>query len=220
MKKFILSSICISLLATACLRTRSEVREEESRKNLQEQMVVQQKKAQEPAANEELDSQMRELNGRVDTLQNQIAQLGAGQAGKVEDETKHKDELDSRLRLYEDALKKIEMQMASLEQEVKTLKASAAAPMVASAAKGGESSYQQAEEAFSNKDWKQAIVAYQKYRDENPKGKAYASATYKIGIAFQELKMKDEAKSFLEEVITKFPKSKEAKRAEFRLKNL
>ena len=54
----------------------------------------------------------------------------------------------------------------------------------------------------------------------NPKGKRYADATYKIGMSFQELKLKDDAKAFYQEVIQKFPKSSEAKKAEVRLKKL
>jgi TolA-binding protein len=77
-----------------------------------------------------------------------------------------------------------------------------------------------AAEMFSGKKWKDAAAAFQKYREAFPKGKAYSDATYKIGVCFQELGLKDEAKSFYDEVVAKFPKSKEAKKARIRLKSL
>ena len=70
----------------------------------------------------------------------------------------------------------------------------------------------------NSKKWKDAIVVFSKYRDQFPKGKKYADATYKIGVCFQELGMKEEAKPFLEEVVAKFPGTSEAKKASFRLK--
>ena len=60
-------------------------------------------------------------------------------------------------------------------------------------------------------------MAYQKFRDQNPKNKKFAKATLKIGLAFNELGLKDEAKTFLEEVVAKFPQSEEAKQAKSKL---
>ena len=80
--------------------------------------------------------------------------------------------------------------------------------------------YDIAKEFFEKKDWKQAILNFQKYRDDNPKGVKLADATYKIGVSFQELGMKDEAKTFYDEVQVKYPKSEEARRAKIRLKGL
>jgi len=70
------------------------------------------------------------------------------------------------------------------------------------------------------KHWKEAIVAYEKYRSTNPTGKRYAEATYKIGASFHELGMKSEAKAFYAEVVEKFPKGEWAKKSNGRLKAL
>ena len=80
--------------------------------------------------------------------------------------------------------------------------------------------FQAAEAAFEKKAWKEAILDYEKYRKAFPKGKEFPAATYKIGVSFQELGMADEARAFYEEVIAKFPKGKDAKSAQARLKAL
>ena len=80
--------------------------------------------------------------------------------------------------------------------------------------------YEIAQDFFNKKDWKQSILNFQKYRDENSKGSKFADATYKIGVSFQELGMREEAKTFYDEVVAKFPKSEEARRAHIRLKGM
>ena len=88
------------------------------------------------------------------------------------------------------------------------------------AASKGDDNYQKGEGLYGQKKWKEAIVAYQKYRENQPKGKFYAEATYKMGESFLALGMKDESKSFFEEVRVKYPKSPLAKKAEKQLKSL
>lgn len=78
-------------------------------------------------------------------------------------------------------------------------------------------SYDLAQEFFSKKEWKKAILSYQKYVDENPKGKNVAEAKYRIGVCFQELGMKEEAAAFYEEVVAQYPKTDAGKRAKVRL---
>jgi TolA-binding protein len=98
--------------------------------------------------------------------------------------------------------------------------AAAAAAAGEKSSKKKSDTYETAQDLFAKKEWKQAILNFQKYRDENPKGAKFADATYKIGVSFQELGMKDEAKTFYEEVLNKFPKSEDAHRAKIRMKGL
>jgi TolA-binding protein len=63
-------------------------------------------------------------------------------------------------------------------------------------------------------------LSYERYRSSHPKGKSFAAATLKIGVCFQELGMSDEAQAFYEEVVAKFPKSKEAEKANARLASI
>ena len=53
-----------------------------------------------------------------------------------------------------------------------------------------------------------------KYNPEN------AELNYKIGVCFQEMGMKSEAKAFFEEVVEGYPKSRTAEKSKYRLKNI
>lgn len=234
------SLIVAALMASACvaLKTRSEVRGEGGGAEPQRQSARAQretvKEYNEPKAaavtarNEDLDDQMRQLNGRVDSIENQLNQINAANDGEKKSVTEMAKYTDQKFTAYEEELRKMEAKIASVEQElaqVKLAKAEAVATPSAGSISGaisgkGKTPYDEGEDSFNAKKWKEAIVNYQKYRDTYPKGKMYADSTYKIGVCFQELKMKDEAKAFFDEVTSKFPGSKEAKKAAFRMKNL
>lgn len=243
-------SIIMLLTATVmigCLKTRAELEAQETGHQLQKQTNSQQQQvvaasSSKPQAthmaaqtvkpaisadrSEEIDEQMRALSGRIEANENLIQRMQAAEQQKKEAWIQDKQMEDRKLQAYEDAIRKLEAQVQALNDEVTKLKETPPPPepqaAPKSATKKGKSSgpYEAGEDHFGAKKWKDAIVSFQKYRDQNPKGKNYADATYKIGVCFQELGMKDEAKSFMEEVTAKFPNSKEAKKAAFRLKNL
>ncbi len=168
---------------------------------------------------EEIDEQMRTLNGRVDALENRVNQADAVSASEKQSVTTMAKAIDDKFVVYEEELKKLGLQIQALNEKVAQIKAPVAASVQSGSAKS-RSAYDEGEELFNKKSWKEAIVEYSKYREANPKGKMYADATYKIGVCFQELKLKDEAKAFFDEVIAKSPNSKEAKKAAFRMKSL
>lgn len=236
MNKFILLSAVIVL--SGCLKTVNDIKSDggdiEERKQtpaqqrserVKEVVVKEPPKAASVARLEEYDEQIRNINGRMDALENHLSQNTAAAQGEKASVTEMAKFTDQKLSAYEEELKKLEAKVAELSAEVEKLKAqpaatAAAAPATApAAANSKKTSYDEGEELFNAKKWKEAIVSYQKYRDQYPKGKMYADSTYKIGVCFQELKMKDESKAFFEEVTSKFPNSKEAKKAAFRLKN-
>lgn len=223
-KLALLSSV---VLLSGCLKTWDQLRGENQDSTPQRQTAQQQ--AQQAAEKappagykfEEVDEQMRQLNGRLDTLENQVSQIhNAGTADK-DNVNKLREAQDQKLLAYEEALKKLEAELLLLRQDVDRLKqpppTKGAAP---AATTPGRTAYDDGEELLAAKKWRESIVAYQKYRDTYPKGKQYADATYKMGVAFQELGMKDEARAFYEEVKEKFPSSKEAKKAIARMKSL
>jgi len=225
--KPIIPLLLTALFAAGCvnLKTRSDLRgqgdAEPQRQTVRQQReqareYVEPKPVAAVARAEEYDEQMRALNGRIDAVENHLSQVNAAQAGEKQSVTEMAKYTDKKFLAYEEELKKLEARVAALSEEVARLRA----PPAAAAAPKGKTSYDEAESLFEAKKWKEAIVNYQKYRDSNPKGKMYADATYKIGVCFQELKMKDEAKAFFDEVISKFPGSKEAKKAAFRSKSL
>lgn len=235
MMKKAISLIVLGLMLNGCLKTRAELRGDEGNQEVAKQTRVQQKETvrelreSKPTAaiarQEELDEQMRQLNGKVDSIENHLAQITAAQQGEKQSVTEMAKFADTKFAAYEEELKKMQAQITALNEEIGRLKvanatAPAAAEVSAKSPAKGKTAFDEGEEQFNAKKWKEAIVSYQKYRDNYPKGKMYADATYKIGVCFQELKMKDEARAFFDEVIAKFPGSKEAKKAAFRMKSL
>jgi TolA-binding protein len=241
MRRQVFLFISSVILLSGCLQTRAQLRENDMEDSApQRQTVAQQQQQQAPRAVvvrpapntvasrlEEYDEQMRDMNGRIEALENNSNQNSSSLSAEKQAQARDKQALEQRFTVYEDALKKLQTQVQALSDEVTHLKTAPPPPPpapVASAAAGkekpGRTAYEEGEELFNNKKWKEAIVSYQKYRDAYPRGRSYGDATYKIGVAFQELGLKDEAKSFFEEVTSKFPGSKEAKKAAVRLKSL
>ena len=233
----IITVLAALIVLSGCVKTRQQLKAESGDGDLTRQTRTQQreqarsgsqpavqpvyKEKAPPAAYrfEEYDENMRQMNGRIDTIENHLNQINASQAGEKEATTSMAKAIDDKFLAYEEELKKLSAQVQQLSDQIAAgpLKSAAAAPKAGSAKR---TPFDEGEAQFDGKNWRQAIVSYQKYRDGYPKGKMYPEATYKIGVCFQELKMKDEAKAFFDEVTTKFPGSKEAKKAAFRAKSL
>lgn len=214
--------ILFSLLSVGCLMTRDQIRGNSTNRSPEQVQVSQNqiKKAEQAAQLDDMDESLRSTVGRIEVLENEIQQMKAVSPEEEQNKMAAKKDIDLKFATFEQALRALEVQVQNLKAEISGLKASRSSskPKVKKKAKKGN--FAGAQEAFSAKDWKKAILGYQKYRDLNPKGRWYSEATYKIGVSFQELNMKSEAKSFYQEVIAKFPKGKMAKKAKYRLKKL
>ena len=172
---------------------------------------------------EERNEQIRSLYGRVEESENQVRELRESMLELATSRQQEKQEAEAKLLAYEEAIKKMEAQI----QELKEAKTSAPEKPKAQAKGNGKDTnaklredFYRGEDFYKRKLWKDAIVSYQKYREEYPKGQAYPEATYKIGMCFLQLGLKDESKSFFEEVTLKFPKSPLAAKAQKQLKSL
>ena len=222
MKNILLISI-LSLFMTACLQTRTAVQEIEQKKQIQDQVVtLQRNNADQSSRFLDLESNVRSMNGRIESLE---AQLERAQNSKneIEKESSQKNtELEKKIALLQESVIKMDSEIQELREALsEQSKKSNSNVQPEKKSNSNESpDFANAETLFEEKEWKKAILNYNKYRDNNPKGKKFAEATYKMGVCFQELNKKEEAKVFYEEVIAKFPKSKEAERAQYRLKNL
>lgn len=220
MNQFLLITLLMSSLALpGCLMTRDQIREGTSGASSPSSISQEQiKKAETAARQDDLEALIRANTGRMEVLENEINQMKRLEIEKQASGTQSED-TQKRFAIFEEALKGMERQIQTLAAEVQALKSSSASGG-GSGKKKKKGNFAGAQEAFGKKDWKRAIVGYQKYRDLNPKGKWYPEATYKIGVSFQELKMNSEAKAFFEEVIAKYPKDSHSKKAKYRLKNL
>ena len=222
-KLFSFNLIGYLLFLTGCLQTRSDVKTGEQGRVLQQQVSTLQKTTADVNSRfEEIEEQIRFLNGKSEVLENQLAQ------SKQENEQVKKLSIEQnqsntqKLAILQEALLKMEQEQEKLRAEMVAVKNALKEELVKTAVvpESTKNSFETAEQLFSKKDFRTAILEYQKYREKNPKGKSFATATYKMGICFQELGMKEDAKAFYEEVISKFPKSDEAKKSRIRLQKL
>lgn len=209
MRKYIYLSL-IFLTACPALQSRNDIRTKDGRLG-GAQATVETQEAKEVATEQELLAQIREMNGRLEELSFKVRKLEEqGQSNAIENRL---DNIEKRILTYGESLILLERKIGA-SQSVRT-----SSPTTNVSSKKS-SPYDIGESYFKKSDWKAAILEYNKYRDQFPKGKKYADATYKIGVCFQEMGMKSEAKAFYSEIIEKFPKSKSAKSAKYRLNQL
>lgn len=197
---------------SGCIMTRGDVKEMEQKKVVQDQVQTLQKSTAEQTSKfTEINQDLRELTGRVEVVENKVGQLNSHLKDKQGGDQAVNQALDKRLTALQEEVAKLEGQVVILSQELQAMKTAAAAePQKAS-------TLDAADDLFDKKEYKKAVLAYQRFRDQNPKSKKLAKATYRIGLCFSELGLKDDAKSFWEDVIAKYPSSEEAKLAKAKL---
>lgn len=224
MTKLLIGLLIISTAGCVGMRTREEVNEIETSKQTQGQ-VSQLQKQKADADNKVLvlQDELRQLNGRLDSLERKSTEQGTTTGPSNTDVIEQMKIFEQQNAAMRAKVEELESKLAAAQKAQTTTAVAAVEKSTPASAKEkvkDSDSYESAEEMFNKKEWKTAILSYQSYRDSNPKGKNYADATYKIGVSFQELKMKDEAKVFFEEVVQKFPKSPAARKSKFRLGQL
>ena len=223
----VLSYGLCALSFVGCLQTRSDVKTGEQRQVLQQQVgTLQKSNADTFSRISDLEEQMRFLNGRTEVVENKLA----SNASEIDQLRRGSNEANQaqnqKLQIYQEALNKMEQNINQLQADLGGLRAQQMAVQTKEAVKkestksSSQNSYDLGEEHFSKKEYKTAILEFEKYREKSPKGKYFGSATYKIGVSFQNLGMKDDAKGFYDEVISKYPKSEEARKAKARLQKI
>jgi TolA-binding protein len=225
-KKMNLTIIAIGFLFifVGCLKTRTDVKEVEESKLLQSQVSSMQKaNADYVSRVEETLENYRALSGRVDELENKLEKSVGTDSEKQTVSTKATIELNEKIKLLQDSISKLQEEHQALQNEFLLLKNKTAKPEVTNNSNNTDSSaavFSTAEDLFKQKKWKEAILQYDEYKKKSPKGKSIPEAIYKTGVCFQELNMKDEAKVFYQELLSKFPKSEFARKAQTRLKSI
>lgn len=202
------------LLLAGCLQTRANLKQDsaEPKYNTPKAVVVSEdtlKKAEVVAKSEDLNTEFRQLNGRIEVVEAQLQSVKDNEYVKG---------LEAKLLQMEQKITLLETTVADLNAKSKADAAKPApAPIVFPKSAGPMDA---ANSHFENKHWEDAILAFEEYRKKYPKGDDYALATYRIGLSFQNLGLKEDAKAFFKEVVDKFPKSKEAGLAKTKLKKL
>ncbi len=216
---------------TSCLKTRSELGSQ-----YQSQVYTQKQADNQTLPNsgpepkiDERDELIRQLNGRVESLEKQLSEVQMSKNSSAEAE---------KMQLLQDSLVKMEMQLQKLENEaalkpsdsrvrmpapakqteVKNTETKKDEPKTEKVAAVKESidkktTFDVAQELYASKDFKKAILEYEKFVSANPKNKNVPEAKYKIGACFEAMGMKDEAFSFYEEVASLYSGSTYGKKA-------
>jgi TolA-binding protein len=219
--------LCAGLFA-GCLQTREDQKELDEKVVVRKQLsTLQQSTADVNSRFQDLEDETRKLNGRIETLEakDQARELkhektiASIEAHSKESDQAYREEF-TKLTSEITALKDQVTGMQSVLDEHRKAQAAKVEADQARAQQANKNPLATAEELYEKKQWKDAVLSYEKYRAQNPKGKSFASATYKIGVCFQELGMNEDAQAFYEEVLNKFPKSKDAEKAASRLKKM
>jgi tetratricopeptide (TPR) repeat protein len=219
MKNRILWIVVGTFMLSGCLVTRNDLKDGG---RTQDQTAAMQKAAANDTANRfaEIEASIREMNGRVEVVENKVGQADQSRGRSQLLLEEQLAETNKKVQLLQEEIMKLEGQVQALNEQIASSRVETKAEEKPAGKSEKKTAFDIGEELFEKKDWKKAIVSYQKYRDLFPKGKKIAEATYKIGVCFQELGMKEEAKTFYDEISAKFPNSPEARRAKIRLKKL
>ena len=191
----VVTLLALSLSLSACLRTRSEV----NQMYQPQEIAKEQRRAEFNVQFQSLEEQMRHIYGRLEAIENTMRQRSEFQSQVEAEKLQNFQEVWARIKI--------------LEQEIDQLKGHPTSQPQPQA-------FASAEAHFQGKRWKKAALSYEKYRMTNPKGEHYPLATYKIGVSFEELGEKENAKLFYEEVVEKFPNHILVKKANDRIKKL
>lgn len=206
----------VGLSGCETLMTRNEI---DNKRQMQDSVSsLQKSNAETNNRFSDLESDLRSVTGRIEVLENRTQNLQGDKEKSKSLAEQNTSEQNKKIQILQDEVTRLSEAVATLSAEITAIKAANESEAASSSVK--KDSFDQAEELFEKKEWKKAVLTYQKFRDSNPKSKKFAEATYKIGVCFQELGMKEDAKTFFDEVITKFANSPEAKKAKTRLKNI
>lgn len=210
LQSFLMLIPCMYL--AGCLQTRSEVGDGDTKQSLHTQVrSIQATSAHSQTRFEEVEEQMRKFNGRLELIESRLDEVQAQMRSKP-DATGS----EQKLKLHEESIGRLESEVAGLKQALIEMPQTPVAAKAETPATTGP--LQTGDIHFDKKEWRESILAYEKYREANPKGKFWPKATLRIGMAFQSMGLKKESQAFFQELIEKFPKSAEAKQAQQKLK--
>ena len=238
----------VALAGSSCLKTRAQLREDgdddarpATAGNKAISQPVQDVPSQGGYAIDEIKSEITRLTGRLEDLERQkndsntaaaatnatkedlkkletrITELETAQANMLE-AIKKLQETDSAAaadpnELYEKAKNQVEAK--NFEGAIENLDRYLKSP---GAKHTQDATFLRGEAYYNTKQFKKAIVDYSKFPEKYTKSALMPAALYKIGLSFEQLGMKDDAKGFFQELTEKFPKSSEAKKARAKLK--
>jgi len=242
--RFIVSLTVITLALTGCLKTRAQLRgdspdDDGSNGSSRPQAAhVTDVTQQGGYAMDEMRAEVTRLTGRVEDMERAHKEGVSAASNANKEDTKKLEtrivELEQAQANMLEALKKMQdtpAVSANPEDTFEKAKAAFAAGnydeavtsfdaylKVSKAQHLQEAFFLRGESYFALKQYKKAIVDYSKFPEKFTTSKRVPQALYKIGASFDALGMREDAKGFYQELVEKFPKSPEAKRAKSKTK--
>ncbi len=234
--------LALCFTSTGCLKSRYSLKGDDDDAPAAPKSMQAKVEAVQPAGGyeiEELKSEITRLAGRIEDLERDKR----NESGKVNASTREElKKLESRIAELEqaqvnmiEAIKKIQetpppppADTESYLDKGKSLyeagKFEGAIDAFTNYLKGSkpkkaeQATFLRAESFYKLKQYKKAIVDYSKFPEKYIKSSFMPQALYKIGLSFDNLGMNEDAKGFYQEVVEKFPKSAEGKKARAKLK--
>ncbi len=183
---------------------------------------------------DEVKDEITRLSGRIEDLERQQKELDKNSDHQKADESFRK--LEARLLSLEKTQQTLQeafnqLQDSALahqdpEEMMKMAKASfnegryedvteqlAKYQKVPKAKNLDEAAFLRGESFFHLKQFKKAVVEYSKFPEKFSHSAHYPEALFKIGLSFDSMGMKEDAQGFYQELIEKFPRSLQAKKA-------
>lgn len=237
-----LTTVCsvflVGLSLTGCLKSRMQLREEADDKEAAKPVPAQVQEVH-PGGYvlDEIKNEITRINGRVEELERAKADPSA--AGVHKEDFK---KLEARIIELEQAQAKL-IEAVQKVKETTPMTASELAGLFErgknafddedydqaiedfnsylknpKAPNMEEATFYRAECYYKQKQYKKAIVDYSRFPEKFTRSKRMPAALLRIAGSFEALGMKEDAKGFYQELIEKFPKSAEAKKARAKVK--
>ena len=239
--------VCFAISQTACLKTRAQLKGERDQNQGQDQGDANEDTKAAPGAKaghydmEEVKNEITRLSGKVEEIdhgqrtanfgelkeyttrldgrvaeleKNQILMLGEIKALKDEKTAAVKEAATAPADLMTQANQLLsEKRCDEAAEKFRTLLNKGA-----KGKDGAEVHFGLGEAEYCSKDYVKAIVQYSKVEEAFAKSPRVPASLYRIALAFQHLNKVKESKGFFNEVIDRYPKSPEAKKARAKVK--
>lgn len=234
LKNLFAVSVLLSLAASGCLRSRSELKGEEQQSEAPAPVKVKPIPVQpQPVSSsggqyavEELKNEITNLNGRIEDLersQQQVGRLSREDFSKLENRI---GELEKAQAVMLDAMRGMQdrlppadpsnllregkqfLQRRDYSSAVDSLTRYLENPRAMNIE---EALFFRGDAFFMSKNYKKAIVDFSKFQENYTNSKYAPTALFKIGQSFEALGSRDDAKTFYQLLLEKYPKSAEAK---------
>jgi len=217
LKSLILTFVSLTLFGCANLNLRDGNSSPTYKKEPPQVVALRQQVADLKAKNLSYEEQFRLSSGKVEELEIMNRRM-------EDSSTKRLGEESQELQAYKESVselvaekKRLETEVLRLKDENKTLSGS-----VKAAKRTAKEHLEIGNKLFDDKKWSEAAAEFQAFREKtgNKQNEDYALSTYKIGVCFQELGLKNEARTFYKSVVAKHKKTRASKFAQYRLENM